>query len=549
MSKYKKSMEMLKKIDKRYIIKTAFWFFIFAVLILTFFSFKNNKMARADEEDTMSGWLWSGSAGWISLNSTNCDNLNLEDPGTCGAYGVDYGVTINEGDGNVSGEAWSERFGWLCFGSTCGDWSAGNDPELGNPPAADFDGVKFSGWANIFALGDEGWIKLQGPSISAEGKSGASCFDCYYDDEPKCKSCFTEISPPADNYGLVGDVCYNCSGCVTSTDPLLPDICAQCSECNRYGMVVDSEEKQIYGWAWGGNNGKGIGWIKPYEKNALYSPFSWLQTKYGNIYSEDLVSGRSAPPGRFNATYCIQATGTITNFRSQTGCELIGSEKISFPKQSNLYTNILGKIDKDGIINGKYGDVIIISSPSKTEFKRADLISKLSGSCELGGKVYYVKGNLTIDNTDLDFCNGDDGSGLIIIDGNLTINKNLSYEEAAVSGIKKLASVGWIIKGNLNISQEVNNVVGAFYVEGNDGVDENAAVDTIYDSDGAPGSTDAKLIIYGMVMATKYKFGRTYKSINEGSEQIIYDGRALINTPPGMKDLTKSLPLWSEAAP
>lgn len=538
-------MAIKKIMNKKNIVRAAFWSSIFAVLILTFFSFHNYEIVKAGETDTMSGWLWSSNMGWISLNSTNCINLNSDNPGACDANGVDYGVTINEGDGTVNGEAWSENFGWICFGNTCADWGVGNDPELNHPSFAMFDGVKFSGWANVYSMGDEGWIKLQGPAISAEGKSGASCFDCYYDSEPKCKSCFTEISPPEDNYGLAGDICYDCGECATSTDLLEPSVCANCASCNRYGMVVDSDKKQLYGWLWGGNNGKGIGWLKAYEKNSLYMPFSWLQTKYGNIYSEDLVSGRSAPPGRYNATYCIQSTGVITNFRSQTGCEMTGAEKILFPQQSNLYTNILGKIDKEGITNGKYGEVIIIEDAHKTEFKRADLVSKLNGSCKLGGKIYHIKGDMVIDNTGLEFCNADDGSGLIVVDGDLYINKNLSYEAAGVSKLKQLASVAWIVKGNLNIAAEVNNIVGAFYVEGDDGVAGNAAVYTAYDA----GSTDVKLIIYGLMIAPKYNFGRTYESINEGSEQIIYDGRALINTPPGIKDLTKSLPLWSEAAP
>ncbi len=518
--------------------------FISAILasVIFLFGFDNINLTKAGELDTVSGWLWSYNAGWISLNSRNCINENLIIPGTCNLNGVDYGVNIVAADDKVVGEAWSENVGWICFGETCAEagWGGTNAPD-GNPSSASFDGVKFSGWAKIASLGDEGWIKLQGPETSSSGKTGASCFNCYYDAGTKCKACFTDTSA---NYGLVGDVCYECTECATSS---LPYICNNCdTNCNRYGLVVDAGSKEVFGWAWGGfDNAKGIGWVKAdHDFGTLYSPFAWLETKYGNVYSRDSVLGKSAPPGQYNATYCVQATGLITNFKTASGCKMTGFENINFPESSNLYTNVLGKINKAGILSGEYGEVVTIAQQNKTDFKRADLISKLSGSCKLNGKIYHVAGNLTIDNTDLDFCNASidsNGSGLIIIDGNLNINKNVSYDTSSVSKIKQLSSVGWIIGGNLTFDPSVGEVVGAFYIEGNDGVADNAAVYT--------GVSNNKLTIYGLMIAPDYSFEREYESLMEGSERVIYDGRALVNTPPGMEDLTKALPLWSEAAP
>lgn len=504
-----------------------FTIFTAIAFILVCFSFREPKITEAGELDTMSGWLWSSNAGWISLNDLNCTVDN------CDVYGIDYGASVRP-DSKVIGEAWSENFGWICFGETCGDWGTGNAPD-GNPPAASFDGVKFLGWANIRSLGSEGWFKLQGPAVSTAGKTGASCFDCYYEDETKCRSCFTEIS--SQNYGLVGDVCYDCLNCATSS---LPYTCAGCASCNNYGLMVDSDAKQIYGWAWGGfSDNKGVGWIKAYEFNALYSPFSWLEAKYGNIYSQKEISASPAPPGRYNATYCIQASGILTSFSTANGCVLTatpGYEEILFPDQANLYTNVLGKIDLTGIISGKYGEVEIIKHPSKTEFKSADLIGNLTSSCKLNKKIYHVKGSLTLDNPAIEFCNSlDGGNGVIVVDGDLTIEKNLSYDAGSVTKISNLASVGWIIGGDMRIDGSVEQVVGGFYVEGGNGV--------------STGESAVPLTIYGLMIAKKYAFEREYESINRGSEQIIYDGRALINTPPGMEDLTKALPLYKEAAP
>ena len=50
-----------------------------------------------------------------------------------------------------------------------------------------------------------------------------------------------------------------------------------------------------------------------------------------------------------------------------------------------------------------------------------------------------------------------------------------------------------------------------------------------------------------MVMARQFNLERYYKKAGEPAEAIIYDGRVLINTPPGLVDLAKGLPVWREA--
>ncbi|MFH0854192.1 MAG: hypothetical protein V1891_01740 [bacterium] len=511
------------------VFRAVFIFLTVIVFILIWFSFRGTNITKAGELDTMSGWLWSSTMGWISLNDLNCDADN------CDVYGIDYGVNVNQADGKVIGEAWSENFGWICFGATCSDWGTGTAPD-GTAPDASFDGVKFLGWANIRSLENDGWFKLQGPAVTAAGKIGASCFDCYYEEGTKCKSCFTEIS--SQNYGLIGDVCYDCATCATSS---LPYTCEQCGSCNNYGLVVDSNEKQVYGWAWGGSdNNKGIGWLKAYEYNAIYGPFAWLETKYGNVYSKQQIEAKSAPPGRYNATYCIQASGIVTGFNTENGCSLISSpgyEEILFPEASNLYTNVLGKIDFDGIIAGRHGEVEIIN---KNNAKVKDITKDENDNdrqcIELGGKIYQVRGNLSIDK-ELEFSNTaqGDASGLIIVEGNLNIFKNTFYDSSGVTRMKDLASVGWLVKGDLVIAPAVSQVVGAFYVEGENGI--------------STGDLATPLTVYGLMIAKKYEFQREYMSINRGAEQVIYDGRTLINTPPGMDDLTKALPLYKEVAP
>lgn len=112
--------------------------------------------AFASTADNVTGWAWSASIGWISMNCTT--------DGTCAAS--NYGVTIADsttyGDrGDLKGWAWSENVGWICFGMTC----SGTTPEGGPPYAeyrANFNGKadQFWGWAQILNLGNDGWISL-----------------------------------------------------------------------------------------------------------------------------------------------------------------------------------------------------------------------------------------------------------------------------------------------------------------------------------------------------------------------------------------------------
>jgi hypothetical protein len=60
----------------------------------------------------LTGWIWAGDHGWISLS---CQNTS-----SCGVNG--YGIA-NDGKGNLSGRAWGEHLGWISFrtsdGSDC----------------------------------------------------------------------------------------------------------------------------------------------------------------------------------------------------------------------------------------------------------------------------------------------------------------------------------------------------------------------------------------------------------------------------------------------
>lgn len=119
-------------------------------------SFAFGPAALAGAADNVTGWAWSGSIGWVSMNCTN--------QASCAT--ADYGVTIVETPGfsdrgDLKGWAWSETVGWICFGLTC----TGTTPEGGASYAqyrANHNGKQdqFFGWAKVESMGDDGWISL-----------------------------------------------------------------------------------------------------------------------------------------------------------------------------------------------------------------------------------------------------------------------------------------------------------------------------------------------------------------------------------------------------
>lgn len=182
--------------------------------------------AFAGSADNVTGWAWSGSIGWVSMNCTNT--------ASCGT--VNYGVTINDsttcGDcGDLVGWAWSETLGWICFGTTCG----GTAPD-GLPAAAqyraNYNGKvdQFWGWAQVQSMGSEGWISL---NCDHDGSLPDDC--------------------GASNHYVVLN---NANGNFNGGNPAVPDH-----------------------WAWGVNTaGVGVGWVDMSGVNT-----SWTLAKLGLI--------------------------------------------------------------------------------------------------------------------------------------------------------------------------------------------------------------------------------------------------------------------------
>lgn len=104
-----------------------------------------------------SGYIWSNSIGWISLN---CSNTS-----TCGT--VNYGLTADYNTGLMSGYAWSANAGWISF--TSSDLAGCPSGTCEARVTGGLTGVfpkAVTGWAKILAVTD-GWMHLAGTALDS----------------------------------------------------------------------------------------------------------------------------------------------------------------------------------------------------------------------------------------------------------------------------------------------------------------------------------------------------------------------------------------------
>jgi len=278
----------------------------------------------------------------------------------------------------------------------------------------------------------------------------------------------------------------------------------------------------------------------------------WLQVLYGSLYSKGDVSTFTPFAetfGEANVTYCID-TGvgaTISNWNGEsctadTGETPINARQtinINAPKLSSNYANILGRIDIDGLrtANSRYGTYVKLTDSTLT-----DEIPSL-----LGRGIYDSPGsgfgNFTMEAKT--FNNGagnQNGSGIIIVRGNLDITGDIAYQVGTITKMKQLASLGILVLddgsgtyGNVNISPDVTTVSANIYAEGMISTGSTGVV-----------ATEVPLTINGVTVAKQYDFERLFPGTPDlPSEKIVYDGRIIANTPPGMNDIVQSLPIIS----
>lgn len=248
---------------------------------------------------------------------------------------------------------------------------------------------------------------------------------------------------------------------------------------------------------------------------------SWIQAKFGDVYAK---AGISAQGSQSSGTYCLSSAGQITGITSGNNCTETTAPSLSLPSATTNYQGTLGNLDIQGIVAGHYGKV-----------DKTGVVQTI-----LDGRVYYVKGDYTLNATMFQNGNGatQRGNGLLFVEGgNLTIAGNLSYASQSFSTyLRNLASFGVIVTkdaqgngGNVFIKPNVTEVVGAYFAE--------STIDT-----GTLGANDQPLQVLGLMAAHQFNLARKSADATKPSERVVFDGRAVANPPPGMQSIAQSLP-------
>lgn len=370
--------------------------------------------------------------------------------------------------------------------------------------------------------------------------------------------------------------------------------------CNMTQLDPDAsdycEVGYMCGWGWNAwqesGNLQGLGWFQ-FGPRINTSTKPYFTADEGSIYSRgDVFSRYNAPFGRYNASYLIEAGGSIINVVSSTTLadmyqgELPDRPLLDFfniDSTNNKYKNALGTIDYLGLTKvsyqasgdyyNKYGSKII-TDPVAVSF-----------SNPLDGAVIYFTSDLTVNN-DLVLPVGtgsgqslQKGSGVMVVDGDLHFNANVEYgpiNNPINFNLKHIPSLVWVVKGDITVSPDVTNLAGTFIALGSSGlsgsctphsvndeishcIDEpyNQVADadhmcgqfvSCYDDGTATANCSTnQLSVSGNVIARQFDLCRSYIDVSKvPAELFTNDGRLQANPPPGFVDFSKVIPRFSE---
>lgn len=308
------------------------------------------------------------------------------------------------------------------------------------------------------------------------------------------------------------DSSYSADDCIDSKYP-------QC--ISNYCAAVDINYSKWFP----GKVKSGLGWISFMPAGALLG-IPWVQTMFSDIYAGGTIE--LAPPprgsGQYTATYLILADGSIQGVpgyygQTETGpptSELYveGFEPLIEEAGQPLGENAISKIDISGLTtlvsncydayesgnstdcasairgDNKFGHVVFkdtsvgtvdISQSPADPFVTRDVTE---GQPILNGIIYYFNGAIDYKiNNGMKFMKGDDfndgtaGNGLIIINGDLEINKDISYDQTALDPtngkISELPSVAFIVQGDVYIDSLVAELAGVWVAVGSGTSDGN----------------------------------------------------------------------------
>ncbi|MFA5129395.1 MAG: hypothetical protein WC477_00575 [Patescibacteria group bacterium] len=534
--------------------------------------------ASATSASNVLGWAWSSTGGWLSANDLNS-----------GSGGGSYGINFDGATRKLTGFAWSPNAGWMCVGETCTTACNGTTPS-GGAPFANVDGSgNVTGWGKFCNLGTGGWVSFNCSNMAGEcaaagnykvtinftsgafggwawhGLSGANgwgwidfsrvyiggvedfninsalCQDGNENDiptnnlidcaDPKCK--YHEPSCPASE-----DRCWINGGSNCCSNGLDDDVNGQidCADAACASAVNCQTEICTNGIDDNGING--IDCADPQCSTDPSCTAAWLQSKFGNILASNGVGGNGAPSLQSNSTYCITSGGVIQNFKSAIGCTEQGIATSTLPIATGGYVSTLGHIDITGVLAGRYGQVVNITSAAQipTNLAGKVYVYTETGSCSSP----FTLGAMTFQNA----AGTNKGSGTIVIKGcDLKITGDMSYQGSGASSyLRNLASVGILVLakyngttyqqgGNLYVDPTVAQAVGTIYAE-----------KAIWTGTNVLPNPDIQLQVYGALVSKQIHLQRRFVAPNQPAENVEFDGRAVVNPPPGFQDVAKSLP-------
>lgn len=499
-----------------------------------------------------------GTKGWISLNCI--------DPGTCGgayAYKVRYDKTAKAfytGTHSPPLPANNSSLGWSGFNDGTGlgyfdfQYLTMNTPNEGTiaPPATICaDGVDNDLNGQIDCADSS---CAANPSCTAETPANGNCFDGIDNNsngvkdcgEVVCRTAYPVQCAETTSNGTIcangvdddGDGLGDCAdpGCVG-----YPGCPAGESSCVNGVGVPQGSAVCCHDGGDNDANGQSDCSDADCQVNEPSCTPAWLSTRFGNVYAQQGIEGD--PTKVSTAQYCLSSQGTITGFSSDAACVESSSNALSLPSAGTGYRGTLGTLDITGMLAGRYGQVVELGS-------NVDITGVLGTAGILNGKVYHATGNVTLGTRTFANASGATarGSGLLLVEGNLSITGDLAYSSTAgINYLRNLASLGVVVKktaggagGDLTIAPNVAKLVGVYFVE-----------NTINTGTYCPGMstclTDIQLQVLGVMAAKKFNLQRNYRDPARPAEEIKFDGRGVANPPPGMQDIGKSLPSSKDA--
>lgn len=501
------------------------------------------------------GWVCLSPETWASSGApTGCDSRSAD-----GNRAVEYGVLYDSVKNEFKGKAWSSSVGWIVFsGSTIAEADSAIctakanqiivlDPTKCADPASlesckatlvalckeDINNFSF----NLGKRTSKWKTSYVGPGIRVTGGNAYSLTGFGTGSENNISTVEYLVFTPGQTTGFQ-ELCRDASAaaCKQFSKKIKDDEGGDDDEDKKESKkakelrrtkklpTTSSENTDKK------NEVKQPALVRKEPVSDTETPTAVLRSSIGSLNIDKLIKKNSANKNAYGTTVLtLDGPGTeITDaFLDGKGCNLT-----------------------DGVQNcSLFNTVVVIQNKDFHITKPIRFLNVSLARSDKGGVTFVIKG------------------------GNLKIDHNLYYESSQIDRLDKLASVSWIVlkkerdtsgaSGNIlfgdcipqSIYDTAAQAVGVFFAENAvytgtgkdmrgrnaDGSINEGGGKTSMSCDFASGALPFQL--NGMMIAKKFALERVFEG--DGSEEINYDGRLLVSTPPGLSDVLKKMPSWS----